>query len=316
MGDFHKNNNTEFTPTFMQMKTLLLIFMLSMITCTGYAQVYIPMPVDSASWRYRSFVVDEETEVIDFILYVNGSDTVVGGNTYHKVFSRTAHQFVPNSAPAPLVIDTDAAFSDIYYGAYRENDKKIYYLFPSHERLIYDFNMVPGDATPVYTGYDTVTTTDSVALADGYHKRYNTNDPNYAVIEGVGCTLGLLPEIVDGSGSTVFMCYSRGAVSYSPPAMASVPCTYIYPIGHAESAVTQVQQGATGLSVYPVPANDVLHITCTGNTTTRITITNSIGQPVWTGAVTTAQDINVSQWPKGIYIAHTNTAATIKITVQ
>ncbi len=66
--------------------------------------------------------------------------------------------------------------------------------------------------------------------------------------------------------------------------------------------------GASGLTapvneikVFPVPANDVLHVT-TSNAT-KATIFNVVGQQVWEGNISGNAEIGVETWAKGMYYA-------------
>ena len=166
------------------MKGLILSILLLSISSSCFSQAYIHMPSDSAVWRYRFYDIDFITQVMDMILYVNNEDTLHGGKSYHKVFSRSRYTAQDNSLPLPPVTDVVASYPDQYYGAYREEDKKIYYLTSSGaERLIYDYTAGVGDDIPSYAGTATIVSIDSIALADGYHRSFNTSISYFAPIE-------------------------------------------------------------------------------------------------------------------------------------
>src|ERR1700761_5634499 len=91
--------------------------LLSFFLCTGAsAQTYIPMPTDSAAWRYRIYDIDYVTQVFDIMIYQNGTDTTVNGQTYHTLFSRLRQQVGPYGFNPPVVAE-QATYPDIYYGA-------------------------------------------------------------------------------------------------------------------------------------------------------------------------------------------------------
>jgi hypothetical protein len=65
--------------------------------------------------------------------------------------------------------------ADIYYGAFRDSAQKIYGLFLSGDKLLFDYQANVGDAVPAYGGTTTVTGIDSIAIGGVYHKRWSTS---------------------------------------------------------------------------------------------------------------------------------------------
>jgi hypothetical protein len=283
------------------MKKFLFFTLLLFCSYIGYTQVYIPMPANSAVWRYRMYNVDYVTQVNDCIIFVNGTDTIapiaIGGNTYNKLISRSCLRVVPNGYIPPMV-DTTATIGDTYYGAIRESGKQVFQLTLSGEQLMFDYNAAVGDSIPAYSGKDRVTVIDSVLLSGVYHRRFLTNDSTYYVIEGIGSNRGLIPDINDGSGNVQFICFTYAPMTYSPD--TTVPCTYVYHVGYV-SAVYNINEQDPEIKVFPVPAGDVLHITSSGNSTLNVTALNNIGQVIWTGDINKEQDIPIITWPKGMY---------------
>jgi len=285
----------------MKRALVLIIFILGSSNC--YGQAYIAMPSDSATWRYRIYDADYLVQVIDFILYLNGTDTIANGHTYHKIYSRQCRQEGPIGFNPPLVAE-EATSADTYFGAIRESSKQVFELEGSLEQLIYDFTVAVSDSIPAYSGKDKVVSIDSVLLTDGlYHKRYLTTDSNYSVIEGVGSSLGLLPGLNDGGGATTFICMSHDPLAYSPD--TALPCTYIYPLGY-DVVVTNVNVAATDVSIFPVPAETTIDVSISAAKTVNLVIFNELGQIFWSGDFSDKCDINVQQWPRGIYYLHTN----------
>ena len=237
------------------MKKLLLLLFIFLLPATGFCQAYIPMPADSAVWRYRIYNVDFITQVLDNILFLNGTDTIANGNAYHKIISRSFNYTVPNGT-IPPIINAFANLSDQYYGAIRESSKQVFLLDGTGEDLLFDFNAGVGDSIPAYGGKDKVTGIDSIVLNGVYHKMYLTNDSTYFVIEGVGSNRGLIPQINDGENDVQFFCFTYGAVTYSPD--TTIPCTTIYQIGH--ESVPGINSRSSEPEVFPNPANNILHV--------------------------------------------------------
>ena len=255
------------------------------------------MPADSgATWRYRLVIDDDESNVTDFLIYLNGGDTVALGNTYHKIISRNCIQYVPLGTVVPVVAE-NATLGDVYYGAYREVGKKIYLLYVSREVLMFDFNVVIGDSIPGYSGNLMVTAIDSIQLSGVYHKRYHTTDTGYSVIEGVGSSRGLMPQLVDGTGMANFICFTYDSVYYTPD--ASIPCTYIYPYGYI-SGIPGVNK--TGeIKVFPVSTGDLLHVSGAKNNPALAVIYDCTGRAIWNGNISGDREISVAGWPRGVY---------------
>jgi hypothetical protein len=174
---------------------VLAVFLLSLFTIEAQTNVYHSFPVDSLGhWSEKYWVNAGMGYGEDnYTLFFNG-DTVIGGKTYHKVL-KTGSQ-------------SGGGIQTTYYyngsnGAIREDtaQKKVYFVNysnnPSQEQLLYDFNLHVGDMAP--HGSNRVFKIDSVLVGNSYHKRFllkplndttTTIDVNYAVIEGVGSTLG------------------------------------------------------------------------------------------------------------------------------
>jgi hypothetical protein len=280
------------------MRQLLFFIVLLFPGLKGYSQSYIPMPTDSATWRYRIADMSNYTQIVDNMLYTNGKDTNLNGNTYHKVYSRSFNQFGPSGFNPPMV-SCYASADDIFYGGIRESGKQVFRTSGTGEKMIFDFNANIGDFIPAYSGTIKVTGIDSIVLSGTYHKRYLTTDTGYSVIEGVGSSRGLLPNINDGAGGTTFICFVHNFVTYSPN--AALPCTYVYP--YRNLAVTSLTSGdLPSVDVYPVPACDIIHVSpAAGSEALSGVVTDCLGRISWAGAVNEQIEIPVSSWPKGVY---------------
>jgi hypothetical protein len=280
------------------MKRRLLLFLFLLYTLPGSGQAYFPMPADSATWRYRIYDADFIVQVIDLILYINGTDTVANGQSYFQVFSRQCRQVGVSGFDPPIVAE-EATSPDIYFGALRESNKRVYELAGAGEQLIYDFTASVGDSIPAFGGNDRVDGIDSVLLDDGlFHKRYLTSDSSFFVIEGVGSNQGLFPDFNDGAGDVTFICLNHHLLSYLPD--TSLPCTPIFSLGY-QTAVTNVNNPAGRVSLFPVPATDVLHVSSDMNVPLTAVIFNETGLMVWTGRISDQSEIMIQDWPRGVY---------------
>ena len=278
------------------MKKILFFTILFFSSHIGFSQVYVPMPVDSAVWRYRIYNPDYVTQVFDMILFVKGTDTFANGKNYHKIFSRARIYTVPIDS-IPPVVSVIATYGDTYYGAMRDSGKQVFQLSGTGEQLMFDFNAVVGDSIPAFYGKDKVVAIDSILLSGTYHRRFRTNDSTYYVIEGVGSNRGLIPTLNDGGGTVQFFCYTDTPVVYAPD--SSIACTYVYPVSY--ESVPPVVSNQLQIDVSPIPAYDVLHITTSASGPLQVEVYNSIWQVVWIGNVLHKQDIPVISWGKGIY---------------
>jgi hypothetical protein len=59
----------------------------------------------------------------------------------------------------------------------------------------------------------------------------------------------------------------------------------------------------TGLTAYPNPARDQLHINITDNNLSKLVVYDILGNTVAEISITTSNlTLNVSQWPKAVYV--------------
>ncbi len=293
----------------------LFILIMVLVGSTSFGQAYQPMPTDSATWRYRTLIVDDNVNVSDFILYQNGQDTAALGNTYLKLFYRGFNQTGPIGFNPPIV-SVNAGAPDTYYGAIRESGKKVYFLSGSSEQLIFDFNAVAGSYIPGSVSTMRVVSIDSILIGSIYHKRYKTTDSTYYVIEGVGSSRGLIPALSDGSGMVVFHCFNHVTDTWTPN--ASTGCTSVYPYAFGNSVKDIDISG--GLKIYPNPATDVLHIVNALQSPLEVVILNTLGQTIWKGEINRYKDVQVDRWPRGIYYLRSGNAdftfPAVKVSVK
>jgi hypothetical protein len=162
------------------MKPLFTSLLLAAGISAG-AQTYIPFPTANATWTQR--IGQGEADPHFSIIGMKSGDTVLGAQTYHKVYT---------SSDATL---DEADFT----GGLREDSKRIYYYDATGhvERLIYDFNVAVGDTikNPVNgAAVGIVDHIDSILISGTWHKRFNFHLPSSSAptwaggawIEGIG----------------------------------------------------------------------------------------------------------------------------------
>jgi hypothetical protein len=269
------------------MRNLLTIFIL-LFSCNAFAQQYVPFPTnDGATWRY--YAVRELDINHDFQQeeqYMTDGDTIINGLTYKKVMLRRhiydTLGFYDTITTPRSTTHLVANVSDIYYGAYREDNKKIYCIIPSYlntELLRYDF--------------DTLSKTsfiDSVLVGSSYRKRYDSN-----IIEGIGWLQSFMFFTNMGEEPLVFLCFSNNGDSY----MKDSICTYIFPYGTPTSIDNTIDKQVS--HVYPNPFAEAIHIDAI--TAGTALLYNSAGIKVSEGPLREGKNtIATSALSSGIYM--------------
>jgi len=197
--------------TISQLRTFLLIIVLSYFTVTAFSQKdFYPFPQTDAKWTILHTNMNDE-DFLEIREYITGDTITIENNIYRLLIY--------------------SCLENKYY-AYREENKKIFFYIPSiGEVLVYDFNLKVGDTifyyinfyrdynmgdfkckscddlttlsidTSKYTHYKVVKAIDKAILADGSErKRYSLGFYDYIVdiwIEGVGSTGGPLYPIIN-----------------------------------------------------------------------------------------------------------------------
>ncbi len=189
--------------------TLLLTALLCIcISCMAFSQDYTPFPLENGVWsELYQVVVYPDPDDPDYIetdsttiRYVINGDTLVNGIVYRKLYETTDSLFD---------IDSPNTF---YKGALREDAKRIYHRFsnsPGGERLLYNFNMQPGD-TLTQRATDTgepfwvvLTSIDSITFLDGSVR----NKFNFTALDSLGSYFGTWPSWVEGMGNLLGLFY-------------------------------------------------------------------------------------------------------------
>ena len=118
--------------------TLFLLFLMAFSSIPGLAQTsqieYRPFAQDGKIWWYQVGATKEN-------FYSNriDGDTLIGGNSWKKVYNNDGKYFMNPTG--------DAGLSYYYYAAVRDVDKKVYAIAKgsNRPRLLYDFSLKKGD---------------------------------------------------------------------------------------------------------------------------------------------------------------------------
>jgi hypothetical protein len=152
--------------------------------------------------------------------YTIEGDTLIANIQYAKIFVKTKHQ---QGSDQSTWCTESTTYDYHYFGAIRENGKKIYVIpdfFNPIEYLAYDFNLTIGDTMPSPDGNSSVNPSnqiihsiDSVLVYGSYRKRYLVNSTKF-VIEGIGASTGLFnPLDFQASYCNMQMlCYSENDI--------------------------------------------------------------------------------------------------------
>lgn len=179
-------------------KNLLLLTIL--ISINSYSIEYVPLVKENVEWQvlYTDYPYEfMQAKTVIRQVYTLFGDTVINDLTYKKFCLKTG------SAEQPTYK---------YYGAVREQDKRIYYIgdgyftyqqqmgsakikrikqcLSSHysdaqEVLLYDFNAKSGDNTEWGYYYAQIISDDSVLVGNSYRRRLHLSN-NDDVVEGIG----------------------------------------------------------------------------------------------------------------------------------
>jgi hypothetical protein len=204
-------------------KYILIWTLLISTTSIGQTSSYHSMPDSGAVWNFHytfyCFWTGGGVADIYYSLTVSG-DTIINGNTYHKLYRPYAQSFSVGNCGGVLIG---------YNGAFREDtsNRKVYYvpIANSVEQLLYDFNLQVGDTVVGYlqsliSPYDTVQSIDSILIGNSYRKRWNIN-PCYDIylIEGIGSTYGLYensPGCATDFANYYLTCFQQNGLTLYP----------------------------------------------------------------------------------------------------
>jgi hypothetical protein len=196
-----------------------------------------------------------------------GNDTVISATTYHRLNFRQICEWQNTMwPPPPFPCQPQGSYNvgEHTFMFFRQDTAlKRVYLYDQNanaEVLLYQFGLSAGDTLPPsFSNYlypnVLVVRTDSIYLADGYHRRMilNVNDmmqDSAAIIEGIGSTFGLLaPFVTAFENDDRLLCFSSMTQTLYPD--TNTFCDIALAIHSPE---------VLDVSVYPNPFTDHVDI--------------------------------------------------------
>ena len=266
-------------------KNLFLSLFLLLSTAATQAQNYVPMPTTAAKWSQEySTQGSRRNDNIS-----TTGDTTYNGQTYVAL----------------------GLSSYGYRGAYREDNKIVYFLPPSdtQEVVLYDFNAAVGDTVGhwymskinIYNSVDSIVTIgaiDSVLIGNTYRKRFVVyNDTNGTeVVEGIGNLSGLLnPWSIGHWEYNVSLTCFRLNDSIIWRQHPTAICT--------DSTILAVAQNELPtLHIYPNPATSAVFFDVLDEAVYSALFFNALGQPLQQVEISAANNkVNIDDFPAGIF---------------
>lgn len=286
------------------MKKIYFIFLLA-FSGILHGQTYYPLVSTGKLWSTYHFNMLPNPPSSDY-MKLEG-DTVFDAITYMKVFKT----------------ENENLTQWTYYGAIREDiQRKVFLQYAytiNNERLLYDFNIVPGDSlllmgNPNYYFLDSVGT---VTLETGEQRK------SYML----HCKIFPCTETwIEGIGSITFGVMSSGfcgAVGDDPNMLCAWENDSLkyhwsdYPDCFVLTGINDLSQDINSIKIYPNPAID--KITITGLIATREEIIVSIftinGEAMLNQKIRNSEqlEIDVSRLAKGIYIVKAQAKDSMKV---
>ena len=281
------------------MKTkLTIVIAFAFVSLNVNAQIYYPMPTDSATWtvvEYGYGTSPPETGVTHFGLF---GDTIINTLTYHKIYHN----------PGGLgTVNPETAFNlqtATLYGVFREDiSKKVWFRqlpFDTTDILTYDFALNLGDTfcfrnEPCGVLCHPVSLVDSILVNGSFRRQihFNYGGQEEAWIEGIGskfdnwvgnwCFIGNIAWFLN--------CYSEYGVH--------IYGTCDYPTG-----INELANQNYSLKIFPNPVSGFLTVE-NGISGATITVQNVLGETILSQKLTADKfQLNLEFLTQGIYILH------------
>lgn len=291
------------------MKKDLLIFLLVCAYFTHRAQ-YRKLPLDTNHYWQQSYSAPHYSVFCDYVLKVL-KDSVVNGKTFQLVGSVNVGCSPPSQANMfydAALLRNDTILKLVTYIYFGDPDK--------HERILYNFNKNVGDTADLLSLNGRATYTlqakDSVLLEDGFHHRRfkygNAAEVIPDIIEGVGCTAGLLTPRSPFEQLWAISCLSRktpGLTIYSSMGPGSA-CPVIH------NSVLEYRSENSSIKLFPNPAFKSLSITATDGSFSSIEILTGLGAMVRSlNSISSSTTIDVGDLEPGIYFVKVQSGGKI-----
>jgi len=251
---------------------------------------------DNSAWATLSYIaLDDSGNALTQYHFFDG-DSIFNEKTYKKIFYYRDEQH------------TERFFA----GLIREENLKTYcvpfYIGLENfleERVLYNFSLEQGDTFEYPIGYSETETlyvlqSDSVLINNEQKKRLiivpenNINWVIDTIIENVGSLHGLLYPLdymVPGAFHELLCYFQNEELIYQNPKRSE--CYY--------DKLTSEQTITIGdCGIFPNPVDDILSISCSNNSISRIEIFDSLGRIVYDQSY--KDKIDVSSFSKGLYL--------------
>lgn len=311
------------------MKTVGLLPLLLVASLT-FGQNYFPIPESNATWIQASFWYmaynnhdhATVTQVLTF-----GNDSLKGGINYHTLHGQAIADWSDGWGNQQTYQSGTDYLNDEVRVLFRQDipNKRVYQwdINTNQEQLLYDFgNLVVGQPYPpllnnMHYPQIMVVAHDSILLADGfYHNKWvlgsDSNDSGFvSIIEGVGSTMGFdLPIAIPFEQSSAALCLStQGSVLFDNWNNVGGPNPPRYSENcEADLSVTQHALQEIGLSVWPNPVEDLIHIRSSDNIE-RIVVLDMVGNVLLNQAISKAftYDLDFNHFHSGNYLVQVYT---------
>ncbi|MDF1698821.1 MAG: T9SS type A sorting domain-containing protein [Saprospiraceae bacterium] len=280
------------------MKPLLLLLFLTLISHQIHAQEYVPMAVDSATWRLGTTGEYPESDNL-IVLRIEG-DTMVNEMVYGKIYHYDMEDNILIQDSRRLLgllrdeMDEKKVFGGILESAPYEflnedvacdwGDSDTF-----KEQLLYDFSLQEGDMlnSCMFLDSSFITSIDTVSTFGFQRRRLKLNgDIPHTLTEGIGTCMG----IFKGENCVI----AGGYYAYS---------LFDYCIGDFSfcnlATATKEENVLDQMVVYPNPVSDLLTIE-SPVTLSRLTLLDAQGRIMDT--TTNTSTINFTNYLPGIYM--------------
>ena len=272
-------------------KILIVLLFFTPFTAKAQSSVYHPFPEDTATW-VSDFFYNTCFGYCGSLYYEMKGDTLIGNQTYNKVFKREGEFHYVTTPPNAIVGGNFNGCS--YVGGIRQDvaTKSVYFRDSSMvtDTLLYDFNLAVGDTITDWYNKSgiqwplVISSIDSIAINGDFHKRFNfigfISGMNRSLIEGVGWS-GELFGISTGALEIVLACTNTnvtGGEAFINECQLSLDCSLW--------VSDQIPDHTERTNVFPNPFSDLLHFENTNNDETLLSIYDFTGRLIFQKPIT------------------------------
>lgn len=243
-----------------------------------------------------------------------GTNTIINYSFRNTIvsFGGFDYQLLVSNQHDSILIRTDSNKQKVYAKVYNGNIQGAGRQFlDTNEHLLYDFSLQVGDTFKYKTFAHYVSKIDSTQIGSVWHKVFTLNDTSsqprsffkmYTVIEGIGCTRGLIYPLgpADFEGSLMLSCFKT---NQSQP-VANPKIDFF---DNSASCYLNIEQQNTTqkeIKLYPQPATSVAKIQLpTVIQSGSVAVYNQLGQVVISNPISNTELLeihNPGNW-QGLY---------------